>query len=415
MFQVVIPTYNRSKLLKRCLDSIRKQTFSDYEVLILDDCSSDDTQEVVKEYTKDERFKYVRFEKNHGHGDKVYKEAQELGLFTRDWIVLLGDDEYFYNALHLQKLQEAIVVNPDANFVGVDCGYGYGEIEVFSENLVALPLKSFSYQDLTLEQKETLQDKIKVVYKTDFLIENDIFNAEQQNKNDSCFEVSYYTIYQKAVLLYVPEIAHIFGITANARRKYVDFYNWIVSVGMVAFQARDKDLAYLHLRRCYSDPSMCLNAFFDWGGIELAGVLSYFVLEEDFPKYLRDFARIYKDKFQVQLEDCYHTFNAMLMGEEEKQREIDAARNVVIYGENQWREQIEKYFVQQGKKIVFVADDYKEGYKSYQDILREKDNIDLVFIASGSPKIIFTMLRKLKSKENGIKVATLITRDEGRN
>ncbi|WP_163280589.1 glycosyltransferase family 2 protein [Campylobacter fetus] len=48
MFSIVITTYNRSKLLKRCLDSIKNQTFNQYEVLILDDCSSDDTNEMVK-------------------------------------------------------------------------------------------------------------------------------------------------------------------------------------------------------------------------------------------------------------------------------------------------------------------------------------------------------------------------------
>ncbi|MDE5603948.1 MAG: glycosyltransferase, partial [Helicobacter sp.] len=58
LFTLTITTYNRSKLLKRCLDSIVMQDFNDFEVWILDDCSSDDTSEMVKAYLKDSRFHY---------------------------------------------------------------------------------------------------------------------------------------------------------------------------------------------------------------------------------------------------------------------------------------------------------------------------------------------------------------------
>ena len=70
-FTITVATYNRSRLLKRSLDSFKSQTFKDFEVLILDDCSTDDTQEVVQEYLKDERFKYIRFEKNLGFANKT--------------------------------------------------------------------------------------------------------------------------------------------------------------------------------------------------------------------------------------------------------------------------------------------------------------------------------------------------------
>ena len=43
-FTITVATYNRSRLLKRSLDSFKSQTFKDFEVLILDDCSTDDTQ-----------------------------------------------------------------------------------------------------------------------------------------------------------------------------------------------------------------------------------------------------------------------------------------------------------------------------------------------------------------------------------
>lgn len=100
------------------------------------------------------------------------------------------------------------------------------------------------------------------------------------------------------------------------------------------------------------------------------------------------------------------------MTEIERDIAIENSKNIVIYGENSWRVQLEDFLVKRGKHILFVADDKKEGYKTYEDIVREKENIDLVFISSGSPKIIYQMMQKLQFKKNRINVATLILRDE---
>lgn len=412
-FTVAVPTYNRSRLLRRCLDSIKKQTFSDYEVLILDDCSSDDTPEVVKEYTEDERFRYIRFEKNHGFGDRIIKIAQDSGMFVGDWVGFVNDDDYMGSSNYLEKIYQKTLRDSGSNLAVVDFVFNYGGIEISNQDHHDFLPENFIYDELTVMQKKILDGKIKLFYKKDFFVENDFFNSEKQKKNDVFYEASYVDIYNKAKMFYLPGIKHVFSITPNARRKYLDFYNWIVSVGMVAHDTKDKELAYRHLYQNYTETSICLNAFFDWGGAELAKTLSYFVLDENFPKYLRDFAKIYKEKFQGKLYEYYNPFNATLMSENERKKAISSAKNIVVYGENSWREQIQQYLAKMGKKISYIADDNKSGYKNYQDILREKDFIDLVFISSGSPRVIYQMFSKLKPKENKIKVATLILRDEG--
>jgi glycosyltransferase involved in cell wall biosynthesis len=62
---VVVPTYNRADLLQRAIDSILNQTYSDFELIIVDDASTDNTQAVVDEYD-DPRIKYVEKEQNEG-------------------------------------------------------------------------------------------------------------------------------------------------------------------------------------------------------------------------------------------------------------------------------------------------------------------------------------------------------------
>ena len=64
MISVVIPTYNRCDSLKRCLLSLEKQVFKDFEVLVVDDGSVDDTKNIF-DSVKDKRFRYI-FQENKG-------------------------------------------------------------------------------------------------------------------------------------------------------------------------------------------------------------------------------------------------------------------------------------------------------------------------------------------------------------
>lgn len=63
---VVIPAYNREKLIGRCLGSILNQTFQDFEIIVVDDCSADKTVEVVNNFTDSRVRTCVKLEKNSG-------------------------------------------------------------------------------------------------------------------------------------------------------------------------------------------------------------------------------------------------------------------------------------------------------------------------------------------------------------
>ena len=62
---IVLPVYNREKLLPKAIESCLNQTFKDFELIIIDDCSKDKSFEIAKEYAKqDQRIKVIRNEPN---------------------------------------------------------------------------------------------------------------------------------------------------------------------------------------------------------------------------------------------------------------------------------------------------------------------------------------------------------------
>ena len=65
MISVIIPTFNRAATILRAAQSILDQTYKDIELIIVDDASSDNTNEKIG-LLKDERLKYIRLSKNAG-------------------------------------------------------------------------------------------------------------------------------------------------------------------------------------------------------------------------------------------------------------------------------------------------------------------------------------------------------------
>lgn len=66
---VILPVYNVAQYIRECLDSILNQTFSDFEIICVDDCSTDNTPYIIEEYIKkDERIRMIRHQNNSGPG-----------------------------------------------------------------------------------------------------------------------------------------------------------------------------------------------------------------------------------------------------------------------------------------------------------------------------------------------------------
>ncbi len=96
-----MPVFNAAAYIKAALESVASQTFSNYELLVLDACSADDTCSIVKRYQlKDKRIRLVS-EKDKGIYDAMNKG---VALAKADWLYFMGSDDGFYNRHVLQDI-----------------------------------------------------------------------------------------------------------------------------------------------------------------------------------------------------------------------------------------------------------------------------------------------------------------------
>lgn len=111
---VCLVTYNRDRLLPKTLDSIQAQSFSDFEWIISDDCSTDNTQEICLEYARhDSRIKYFRNNRNLGMPGNLNVSLQAA---RGTYLANLHDGDVYRRDL-LAKWKEALDGSPTAGFV----------------------------------------------------------------------------------------------------------------------------------------------------------------------------------------------------------------------------------------------------------------------------------------------------------
>lgn len=109
---IIVPTYNRKSLISCAIDSVLRQTFEDFELLIVDDGSTDNTGDFIKENYTDKRIRYF-YQENQG---QTYARNKALGHSVGEYICFLDSDDYWPT----NKLEISLKVfedNPDIDVV----------------------------------------------------------------------------------------------------------------------------------------------------------------------------------------------------------------------------------------------------------------------------------------------------------
>jgi glycosyltransferase involved in cell wall biosynthesis len=90
-FSIIIPTYNRADLISISISSVLNQTFTDFELIVIDDFSDDNTKDIVHEFT-DKRLTYYKNEKNL---ERSETRNRGIEFSSGTFVMFLDSDDYF--------------------------------------------------------------------------------------------------------------------------------------------------------------------------------------------------------------------------------------------------------------------------------------------------------------------------------
>lgn len=104
MVSVIIPNYNKGELVRHSLDSLLRQTNREWESIVVDDCSTDDSWNIIEEYAaKDSRIKAVRNETNKGG---CYSRNRGAKMAQGEYILFLDSDDWLADDCLEKRLEE---------------------------------------------------------------------------------------------------------------------------------------------------------------------------------------------------------------------------------------------------------------------------------------------------------------------
>ncbi len=123
-FSIIIPNYNKEEYIEECLNSIFNQSYKNFEVIVIDDASSDNSIEIINKFD----VKLLHTNRKRAGG------ARNLGIdnATGDYLIFLDSDDYFTSNNVLQRLAD-IIKNEDMIFLNYTKD-NFGNVDIMKED-----------------------------------------------------------------------------------------------------------------------------------------------------------------------------------------------------------------------------------------------------------------------------------------
>ena len=163
---VIIPVYNAEKYFPVCLESLLIQTFTDFEVIVVDDCSTDNSVAIAENYLErfGERLKIFSLEENTGSG--AIPRNVGLEVASGKYIFFVDSDDLLIDVA-LEELYNC-AEESGAEVVYMNCGFLCGA-EIFPKSIVAREWDpTFSVEEPTFEPDD-LRERVKKFLKNGFV------------------------------------------------------------------------------------------------------------------------------------------------------------------------------------------------------------------------------------------------------
>lgn len=117
-FGIIIPNCNYEEWIDKCIGSIVEQTYKNYEVIFVDDCSTDNSVDKVENYVDKANIKIIKLKQkrlNGGARNEAYLHLSD----DVDYVMYIDSDDWLLNEDALEQINRALINNPDVLFIGM--------------------------------------------------------------------------------------------------------------------------------------------------------------------------------------------------------------------------------------------------------------------------------------------------------
>lgn len=136
---VIMPAYNAARTIAEAIESVLQQTYTDFELIILNDFSNDETKYIIKKYIQDVRIVYIENEKNLGVSET---RNRGISMAKGEWIAFLDSDD-IWEKDKLQKQIELIQIEKDVILCYTSSAFMDKEGNRYNYVLKAVPYLSY--------------------------------------------------------------------------------------------------------------------------------------------------------------------------------------------------------------------------------------------------------------------------------
>ena len=230
-----MPVYNGEKFIREALDSVLAQTFTDFELVISDNCSSDKTKQICEEYAaKDSRIRYIQQSKNIGAvGNFEYLLNEAKGQF----FMWLACDDYLENNAYLSEMMSRALKGFDFCFPNVKLKYENARSETVSSGIMDRFSNCKSIYEYSRQTVFTCSYQVYGLFRRTFLIEN--YKYIDRCKQLRCYGEGLFVhaVISKSLPAYVPDVSLIYRRhgenTSSVQKKshlVIDFFKFNYSL-----------------------------------------------------------------------------------------------------------------------------------------------------------------------------------------
>lgn len=138
---VIIPCYNAATFIAKCLDALANQTYRDFDVIIIDDCSTDETVSIVEKYSMNSAYT-ITLLRNEVNSGPAFSRNKGVNYATSEFVAFCDSDDWYAEDFLEKMLQRLEETNSDISFCGYNVVDSKGNVEsrymqgkCFTENI----------------------------------------------------------------------------------------------------------------------------------------------------------------------------------------------------------------------------------------------------------------------------------------